>query len=206
MTSDKTLYRLESQLVQLVETMLVRRQNQVDFLVGLNHLDNILIELADGRPVIDQMTTFLQTHRHWVENGKLNSGQKHRLGQFLSQVIDRLLSRNDTDHFKLAETIKEWSQKLGTGSFRLTIKGPGEQATLADRFYSLVRREAEEMNMLLAERGHLLTCLDDLLKSAESKNDRMYHHLAASLIYFLKLEGYKVDPYINRLRQLREDF
>ena len=59
--------------------------------------------------------------------------------------------------------------------------------------------------MLLSEHDHLLTVLDDLLSSAESKTDRMYEHLAASLIYFLRLEGYKVDPYVKRLRRIRDE-
>ena len=154
--------------------------------------------------MIDSLSAFLTDYRYWLENGHLENKQKKRLSQFFNQLIENLLARDDNDHFKLAEEIKDWSQKLGTGTFKLTIKSTGEQASLADRFYSLLRREAEEMNILLEERGHLMTCLDDILFSAENRTDKMYQHLAASLIYFLKLEGYKVDPYIKRLRQLQE--
>jgi hypothetical protein len=188
-----------------MEGALAKKESQIDFLIGLNRLDDILIDLREGHPAADNLTRFLSRHRAWLEDGSLDSSQRKRLGVFLNSLNQELLNRHDTDHFKLAEEIREWSQKLGTGSLKLTFKSSGEQASLADRFYSLLRRESEEMNMLLTERGHLLTCLDDILNSAESKNDKMYQHLAASLIYFLKLEGYKTDPYIKRLRRLKED-
>ncbi len=205
MIRTETINRLEARLTHLMEGALVKKESQIDFLIGLNRLDDIIIDLREGHPAADNLTRFLSRHRAWLEDGSLDSSQRKRLGVFLNSLNQELLNRHDTDHFKLAEEIREWSQKLGTGSLKLTFKSSGEQASLADRFYSLLRRESEEMNMLLTERGHLLTCLDDILNSAESKNDKMYQHLAASLIYFLKLEGYKTDPYIKRLRRLKED-
>jgi hypothetical protein len=205
MIKTEIINRLEDRLARLIGGVLAKKESQINFLVGLNQLDDILISLHEGQPVIDDLTRFLSRHRVWLEDGSLDNSQRKRLGVFLSSLNQELLDRDDTDHFKLVEEIREWSQRLGTGSLKLTFKSSGEQASLADRFYSLLRRESEEMNMLLTERGHLLTCLDDILSSAESKNDKMYQHLAASLIYFLKLEGYKADPYIKRLRRLKED-
>ncbi len=205
MIKTETINRLEDRLAHLIGGMLAKKESQIDFLIGLNQLDDILISLREGQPVIDDLTRFLSRYRAWPEDGNLDSSQRKRLGVFLNSLNQELVNRHDTDHFKLAEEIREWAQRLGTGSLKLIFKSSGEQASLADRFYSLLRRESEEMNILLTERGHLLTCLDDILNSAESKNDRMYQHLAASLIYFLKLEGYKTDPYIKRLSRLKED-
>lgn len=204
MIAGKTVDRLETRLSHLIDSMLARRSRQIDFLIGLNHLDDILLGLSENRPVAESVTQFLSDHQYWLANGYLDTYQKNRLGQFLSSLIESLINRDDNDHFKMAEEIKEWSQRLGTGSYRLILRSAGEQVPLADRYNSLLKRESEEMDVLLSERGHLLTCLDDILFMAENRENKMYQHMAASLIYFLKIEGYRVDPYIKRLRKIQE--
>ena len=51
---------------------------------------------------------------------------------------------------------------------------------------------------------HLLSALDDILRSAELKNDSMYAHLAGSMIYYLKANGYKVEPFVKRLKDIEQ--
>jgi hypothetical protein len=51
---------------------------------------------------------------------------------------------------------------------------------------------------------HILSYLDDALKSAEAGRDQFYLHLAGSIIYFLKINGYKIDPYVKRLKNLEK--
>jgi len=204
MSGNKTLDRLEARLNHLIDGMLTRRSYQIDFLIGLNHLDDILLDLAEKHSVTESLPQFLSQHQHWLANGYLDINQKNRLGQFLSPLIEGLINREDNEHFKLAGEIKEWSHRLGTGSYHFALRSSGEQVPLADRYNSLLKREAEEMDILLSEREHLLTCLDDILFMAENREDKMYQHMAASLIYFLKTEGYRVDPYIKRLRKVQE--
>jgi hypothetical protein len=49
-----------------------------------------------------------------------------------------------------------------------------------------------------------LIILDDVLKSAEAKEDPMYVHLAASIIYFMRMNGYKVGPFVKRLKEIEK--
>lgn len=49
---------------------------------------------------------------------------------------------------------------------------------------------------------HLFTIVDNLLKNLEKKPDIKTSHLAASILYFMKLNNYKVAPYVERLRKL----
>jgi len=205
MSDLATIERLESRLVQLVDGMLAQKSDQMEFLIGLNRLDDILIVLKHGKPVNNWVMLFLNEYSHWRDENGLNRAQKKRLGGFLADLHQNLLDFGDADSLKLAEEIKDWLRSLGEGAFRLTLKRPKEQVSLADRFRNLLRRESEELEMLLSRSDHLLTCLDDVLKSAEAKTDPMYRHLAASIIYFLKVEGYKVDPYVRRLRRLNSE-
>ncbi len=203
MTDQQTIDRLENQLTSLIEGMLDRKGKQVDFLIGLNHLDDILNRHTRGMPIAKELALFIADYREIFAGDKLSSQHKKRLGKILSILYSDLIGNSDADSDKLSSEIKDWLRELGEHSFRITIKGPKEQASLADRFYSLLHREGQEINMLLENNDHLLTCLDDLLKSAEVKTDQMYEHLAATLIYFLQMEGYKVDPYVKKLREIR---
>jgi len=205
MIRAETIDRLEYSLSRLVDNMLVGKESQIDFLIGLNQLDDILVDLTQGKNVTGRLAQFLTNHRTWPDDGGLDASQKRRLGELLGGLSQALMTRSDGDSLKLANEVNEWSQRFGNRAVRLTLKASKEEASLADRFHALLHRESEEMNMLLSEHDHLLTGLDDLLSSAEAKSDRMYEHLAASLIYFLRLEGYKVDPYVKRLRRIRDE-
>jgi hypothetical protein len=205
MTNSTSIDRLESHLIQLIDGMLARKSATIDFLVGLNRLDDILIEHREGQPISDPVTRFLQDYDGWRRGEGLDAAQRKRLGGFLVDLFQALMDRGDADSMKLADEVKGWMHDLGDGVFRLTLKRPKEQASLTDRFRMMMNRERDEMEMLLTEYDHLLTGLDDVLKSAEAKTDPMYRHLAASIIYFLKMEGYKVDPYVRRLRRINAE-
>lgn len=205
MADIATIERLESRLVRLVEGMLARKSGQMDFLIQLNRLDDILIDHQQGRLISESVRLFLEEYpRHFDKNG-LKKDQRKRLGSFLNELLQSLLEINDADSLKLAEEVKDRLRDLGDGAFRLILKRPKEQVSLIERFRSLADRESKELEMLLEQHDHLLTCLDDVLKSAEAKDDTMYRHLAASIIYFLQVEGYKVDPYVKRLRRINAE-
>lgn len=205
MADMATIERLELRLSQLVDGMLRRKSEQMDFLIGLNRLDDILLENQQGHPINDSVMQFMSDYRSWRKPDALNAGQRKRLGGFLVDLQQSLLDKNDADGAKLADEVKDWLLGLGDGSFRLTLKRPKEQVSLIEKYRMITARETEELDMLLSRYDHLLTCLNDILKSAESKTDPMYRHLAASIIYFLQLEGYKVDPYVQRLRRIKAE-
>lgn len=54
-------------------------------------------------------------------------------------------------------------------------------------------------------RGHLLSVLDESLISAEKQNNKDALILSAFLIYYLKQNGYKVSPYVKRLKQVERN-
>jgi hypothetical protein len=205
MADIATIERLESRLAQLVDGMLAQKSDRMEFLIGLNRLDDILIDHRAGRPITETLTKFMHDYHHWRTQNILKPAQRKRLGGFLADLHQALPETADADGAKIAEEVKDWLHDIGGGGFRLTLKRPKEQASLSDRFRLMFKRESDELEMLLSQYDHLLTCLDDVLKSAEAKSDPMYRHLAASIIYFLKIEGYKVDPYVRRLRHINAE-
>lgn len=204
MTKLELLDQLEGSLTRLVDGMLVDKNQSVAFLAALDRLDDIAADLRAGIDADLRLTRFFAENGPWLADTSLTSAQKNRAGALLKEIGETLSTRPEPEAVKLSREAEEWSRTLGVRPTRLTLKAPQEQASLSDRFHALLRREAEELNMLLAEREHLMTCLDDILSSAELKQDRMHHHLAASLIYFLKQEGYKVEPYVRRLRRIQD--
>jgi hypothetical protein len=205
MTTSATFERLETNLTRLIEKTLTQKGDQIDFLIGLNRLDDLLLAHQAGKPIADDTAVFLDRYRHWRDGDVLGESAKKRLGGFLSELLTALKEEDSADSLKLAEEVKAWLRSLGDGSFRLTLKRPAEKMSLTDSLKDLMRREMEYFDGQVDEYEHVLTFLDDVLKSAEAKTDMMYRHLAASIIYFLQMEGYKVDPYITRLRRLRTE-
>jgi len=53
-----------------------------------------------------------------------------------------------------------------------------------------------------ANKKHLMSVLDDTLKSAELQQNSDAILLSAWIIYYLKLQGYKVEPFVKRLRKV----
>ncbi len=205
MADIASIERLESRLTQLIEGTLEQKKDQITFLRALNRIDDLVINFDRGQLKTSDVTELLNTYRGVLKKDSLSESQRKRLGEFLSELMQRVRQREDGDSQKLADELRGWLRDLGGGGFRITLKRPAEQASLADRFRSLLSRETVEFEALLSQREHLLSCLDDALKSAETKTDTMYRHLAASMIFFLQMEGYKVEPYLERLRRLRTE-
>lgn len=204
MTRSELLHGLEQSLTRLVDGMLVDKGRSIEFLTRLDRLDDIAVDMARGINADARLAGFFADNTPWLLDEDLTTAQKGRAGTLFAEITDLLAARTDEEGLKLGREADEWSRAMGGRPLRLVLRATREEASLSDRFHALLRREAEEVNMLLAEREHLMTCLDDVLSSAELKRDRMHHHLAASLIYFLKMEGYKVEPYVRRLRRVTE--
>ena len=54
---------------------------------------------------------------------------------------------------------------------------------------------------LRGTKPHLLTVLDEALKKAELQNDKEALILSGLIIYYLKQNTYKVEPYVRRLKE-----
>jgi hypothetical protein len=87
---------------------------------------------------------------------------------------------------------------------KVTLRRPAESKdeNLTGGFFELLWSEMEYLEHVVDNGEHTLTVLDEMLACAEAKTDPMYRHLAASFIYYLKERGYKMAPYVKRLRDI----
>ncbi|MEE9442821.1 MAG: hypothetical protein V3V99_09170 [candidate division Zixibacteria bacterium] len=183
--------------------MITQKSPQIDFLIGLNQLDDIYSECRRGTLNEEKLTRFLSEKKGWLETIQSLPSQQSQAARLLSGLYNELIYYDDASYQKLAEELKIWIKSLGQGSFKLTLKKGEEKVPLTDQYQLMLRREVLEMDNLIEKHGHLLTCLNDIIKSAESKTDSVYLHMAASVIYFLQMEGYKVDPYVKKLKEIK---
>ena len=71
-----------------------------------------------------------------------------------------------------------------------------------EKFMDSLRYQLSTLEHYRDEKYHLFSIVDQLLKKLEQKPDIKTNHLAASILYFLKMSGYLVTPYVERLRQV----
>ena len=108
---------------------------------------------------------------------------------------------------KISEEIERWlaATKPGDGKFVLT-RGPEVTPGEPDGdTVALFRYKWERLTQLLADisggKEHLLSALDDALKSAALQENEEALLLSAFMIYYLKQNGYKIEPYVKRLKE-----
>lgn len=206
MTSNlQTLDRLETGLTQLLDEMLDQMGERRDFFLEVSQLDDLWEKIDGGQLQAESVSDFIIKNRNRWSGDRLTSQERRLLGSYLSRIYPRLATTGDATSARIAEETKEWLKSLGQGNLKLTLKAPKEELPLTERFHRLLRQELDEMEFLLDKHDHLFTCLDDVLKTAELRQDKTYRHLAASLVYFLQSEGFKVDPYVKRLRRISSE-
>lgn len=77
-----------------------------------------------------------------------------------------------------------------------------EETDLKSGYQKVLSYQLDLMEFFFKPKDHLLTILDYQLKSLGSKFSKEDEFFIASLIYFLKLNRYKVEPYLERFRKI----
>jgi hypothetical protein len=72
---------------------------------------------------------------------------------------------------------------------------------IKDKFKASLNYQREMIEYFHKPDDHLFGVAKYLLDQLEKEPDVNTNHMAASILYFMKLNGYKVEPYVERLRQ-----
>jgi hypothetical protein len=84
---------------------------------------------------------------------------------------------------------------------KLPESGPADGENIKEKFIDSLKYQLGTMEYYADEKYHLLSIVDQLLKNIEQNPDTKANHMAASILYFMKKEGYRVTPYVERLRK-----
>jgi len=76
------------------------------------------------------------------------------------------------------------------------------ETDLKGRYQKVLSYQLDLMDYFYKPKDHLLTILDYQLKNLEAKPTKEDEFFTASLIYYLKQNRYKVEPYLERFRKV----
>ena len=196
----KTLKRLESTLQYFLSAVAGLETEQIETLNSINVLDDIACDSLKGRYVNTRLGSWMAKNRVLVDEGRLKKTAISAVGNLLGDIKNGL-DTTDPESKKLYDEIDSWFAKGVVSGRKLVLSRPPEvsEPDLTDKYFDLIKRETEQIAYYKEHGDHILSMLDDILKSAEAKNDPLYLHLAGSIIYYLKNKGYKIEPYVKKL-------
>lgn len=77
-----------------------------------------------------------------------------------------------------------------------------DDADLKNKYQKVLSYQLDLMDYFYKPKDHLLTILDYQLKTLEMKTTKEDEFFTASLIYYLRQNRYKVEPYLERFRKI----
>lgn len=213
MSRIDTLRELESRLVSFLDEALALKQERLGVLDGLNRLDDITREAVMGRSMTDEIGDWFAAHNDWPGSDRLRPADRNCLRQMLGQLQREIHASSDTSAAtrKISGEIGRWTKPLEdleqkSASRKIVLKRPPETADpdLKDDTIPLYRKTIEGVvelfNDLATDKQHLLSVLDESLDDARKKGSKEALLLSAFTIYYLKHNGYMVEPYVKRLK------
>lgn len=209
MTELETLRQLETKLESFIERAIFLKHDRVAALSGINRLDDIARKVVGGDDPTDDIGRWFAQHNRLLVENRLTPAEHNRISGILGEIRRELRVNENSSPavYKIAGEIERWRSGAKTGPVKLVLKRPTEDAESTDS-EPTIAKFASELEMLTAKfadlsagKKHLLSVLDDALKSAALQRNPDALILSGLLIYYLKLRGYKVEPFVKRLKE-----
>jgi hypothetical protein len=198
-------------LESFLDRAVTLKEDRLTVLDGINRLDDIARGFETGTDLTDEVGGWFAEHNRWLEEPGLRLVDRNKIGQILGAIRHEIGGVPDATpaRNKIVREIDRWDEQIEISRQKLTMKrGPeSSDPDLTDQSDSiaLFHNKLRDMASLSAEiaqnKQHVLSILDDSLKSATLQQNRDALLLSAFIIYYLKLNRYKVDPYVKRLKE-----
>ena len=211
MSRTETLRSLETVLESFLDRAVALKENRLTVLDGINRLDDLARGFEAGQDLTDEVGGWFAEHSRWLEEPGLRPGDRNRIGELLGAIRHEIGAVPDATpaRNKIVREIDRWDEQLEAGPHKLTMKRGAESADSvrpddSDTIALFASKLADIGSMhqeLARNKQHLLSVLDDALKAATLQENRDALLLSAFIIYYLKLNRYKVDPYVKRLKE-----
>jgi len=169
----------------------------------INQLDEITQLSLKGRTVTNQLGNWLAKNKSTLQFNRLSKSHGTAVANLLGDIKTGL-DINDPVSKKLSDEIDHWRELGVVPKRRLVLRRPAEDSKqdLTSEFNILLKDEMEYLAFSLSRGDHLLLVLEDMLDSAAAGDNPMFKHMAGSIIYYLKTKGYKVGPFVKRLKDI----
>ena len=217
MTRTESLKSLETLLETFLQKAVKQKEDRLHVLEGVNRLDDIARreELANGTS--SEVGDWLAEHTGWLNSNVIQPHEADRIRAILGNIAEDLKIAGDEtkETQKIQAEINRWDERLVVEPEKPTL-APGQKIVLR-RGPESIEEKAKESDTIgvfselfnslfdrwesaASGRKHILSALDDLLKSAYLQQNEQALLLSAFIIYYLRQKGYKVEPYVKRLK------
>ena len=205
-------------LESFLERMVNSRQEEISTLEAIGELERISEMSMSGRDVGFEVNDWLSRRENLISSKSLNQPQRRLISGILLKMqeslpdsdtrwregINRFAGRMREKESGAAGQFPESKPESKGVQGRTMVFKRGPEKTpeeLSRKFASSLTEMVKYIEGDFKESDHLLSRLDNILKSAAVRGDKRFLRMGAALIYFLKTEGYKVEPYVKKLRE-----
>lgn len=219
MNQQAVLKSLEGVLESFLEQVVSHKQPRLQVLEGISRLDDIARTTDRGLEITDRIGDWFAANNPLLSESRLRPADISRIDLILNEIKGRLDLGDEAAPAtqKISSEIDRWRRSGVEHDGRKIVlrRGPetaapaprphfAEQADSIDRFRTFFERARNLFEDFAGNKKHLLSALDDSLSSATIQKSRDALILSSFIIYYLKQNGYKVDPYVQRLRKAQE--
>ncbi len=216
MSKTESLQALENLLESFLDKAVALKENRLTVLNGLNRLDDIARQGPESPAMADEVGDWMAEHVDWLNSAAMRTDDVDRMKEILGDISQEMESPGleSMETLKIRSELERWQSTLpaepkiprpvGAGQKIVLRKGP-EPTEEIDTGSITVFTEKLKFLMGLWEgassgRKHVLSALDDLLKSAYLQHNQDALLLSGFVIYYLRQNGYLVEPYVKRLK------
>jgi hypothetical protein len=211
LSRQQTLKSLQAVLEDFLDRAVAAKRQRLTVPEGIDRLDDIAGRLSQGADVTDEVGDWFARHNWWLTDTSLENGEIERINSILGRFKGKLRSGPDSSpaEDKIHAEIDRWREAGEKLTQKLVLKrGPeiampelaGDADTIAMFDKKLTRLTAVFKDYCQGKK-HILSVADDLLKAAHLQGNKEALILSAFIIYYLKQNGYKVEPYVKKLRE-----
>ncbi len=227
MSEFRTLKSLEGQLESLLERAIKLKQPRLKALTCLDELDDIARTLATGGQAADELGAWFGRYYPAINGATddLRESDLRRIRTMMAELQPHLIRREHDSPAKrkLISEVAKWARPVvephtetepttpSDGRRTIVLKRNAEhpiasrpETDLSPRFTETLERVTDLYRDLEGSRAHLLSVLDNALTKAMTQKHDDAILLAATIIYSLRMRGYKVEPYVARLKRAEE--
>jgi len=216
MATRATLEKLEVLLESFLDRAVNLKEHRLQVLDGINRLDDIARTDTSTDRLTDSLGDWFAEHRNWLNASVLRPADVNRISNILAKIREEIPVDDDSSPAarKIRAEIVRWQEPAreledkssGGMPQKLVLKRPPEYL-VPDTSEDAITRFSKSLSRTQAlfadfsgNKKHILSALDDSLRSALVQRNKDALILSAYMIYFLKLHGYKVEPFVRRLK------
>ena len=210
MSRQETLKSLEQLLESFLGRAVAAKEKRMRVIDGVDRLGGLFRESTQGADITDRIGEWFAEHNQWLADNSLKPADVDRISRLLGGIKRKLDIQPDHSpaQEKINSEIGRWDKAARAVPTKVVLKRGAERVPLSKvdgdtigPFETVLARMMDLFKDYAASKKHVLSALDDALKSAVLQRNKDTLLLSAFIIYYLKIEGYKVEPYVKRLKQ-----